>query len=37
MVKITDAKTFSLDGIKVSQEETHGATITHDDPIPANS
>jgi len=37
MVKITDAKTFSLDGIKVALEENHGATITHDDPIPANS
>lgn len=37
LVKITDTKTFSLDGIKIAQEETHGAIITHDDPIPANS
>jgi tRNA-2-methylthio-N6-dimethylallyladenosine synthase len=37
MVKITVAKTFSLDGEKIEQEDTHGAADTHDDPIPANS
>lgn len=37
MVKITAAKTFSLDGEKIEQEDTHGAVNTHDDPIPANS
>lgn len=37
MVMITAAKTFSLDGEKIEQEDTHGAADTHDDPIPANS
>lgn len=37
MLRITDAKTFSLDGEKIEQEDTHGATHTHDDSIPANS
>lgn len=37
MVKITATKTFSLDGEKIEQEDTHGAVNTHDDPIPANS
>ena len=37
MVKITAAKTFSLDGEKIEQEDTHGAADTHDDSIPANS
>lgn len=37
MVKITEAKTFSLDGEKIEQEEIHGATHTNDDAIPANS
>jgi tRNA-2-methylthio-N6-dimethylallyladenosine synthase len=37
MVKITEAKTFSLDGEIVGQEENHGAADTHDDSISANS
>jgi tRNA-2-methylthio-N6-dimethylallyladenosine synthase len=37
MVKITDAKTFSLDGEIIEQEATHGTANTHDDSIPANS
>lgn len=37
MVKITAAKTFSLDGEKIVQEDFHGATHPDDDPIPANS
>ncbi|MEL7659639.1 tRNA (N6-isopentenyl adenosine(37)-C2)-methylthiotransferase MiaB [Acetobacterium wieringae] len=37
MVKITQAKTFSLDGEKIPQEDTDGAAHSNDDPIPANS
>jgi len=37
MVKITAAKTFSLDGEIIEQEATHGTANTHDDSIPANS
>ncbi len=37
MVKITEAKTFSLDGEKIGQEGIHGATHTDDDAVPANS
>ena len=37
LVKITAAKTFSLDGEIIEQEATHGTIDPHDDSIPANS
>ncbi|MBC3889427.1 tRNA (N6-isopentenyl adenosine(37)-C2)-methylthiotransferase MiaB [Acetobacterium paludosum] len=37
MIKITDAKTFSLDGKKIEQEETDGRINPYDDPVPENS
>ncbi|MDP2843055.1 MAG: radical SAM protein, partial [Acetobacterium sp.] len=37
MVRITQAKTFSLDGEKIRQEDNNGTAHPDDDPIPATS
>jgi tRNA-2-methylthio-N6-dimethylallyladenosine synthase len=37
LVKITAAKTFSLDGEIIKQEATHGTTDAHDDAVSQNS